>query len=88
MLYFFRIGAMPANIAGVGSRGYCLCRKGKKVVMIWGRILMTRRYPPIFYWASPQLPYSKTKVFRTAALAHQFFTAKKEDKLRHIKGHS
>src|SRR6185503_6001348 len=38
MVYFVRIGAIPTNWSGVGSRGYQIFRRGKVVTVRWGPV--------------------------------------------------
>jgi len=38
MAYFVRIGAIPTNRYGVGSRGYHIFRRGKAVTVRWGPV--------------------------------------------------
>src|ERR1700730_5712205 len=49
MAYFVKIGAIPENKSGVGSRGYHAYRRGKRIIRIWGavQVMPGRR----FYWA-------------------------------------
>jgi hypothetical protein len=49
MAYFVKIGAIPENKGGVGSRGYHAYRRGKRIITVWGGVEVrpSRR----FYWA-------------------------------------
>jgi hypothetical protein len=48
MAYFVRIGAIPTNWSGVGSRGYHIFRRGKVVTVRWGPVEV--RPGRNFYW--------------------------------------
>jgi hypothetical protein len=52
MPYFVRIGAIPANVYGVGSRGYHVFRRAKKVMVRWGAVEV--RPGRRFYWLGTQ----------------------------------
>jgi len=38
MPYLVRIGRIDSNKCGVGSRGYAIFRRGKTVILRWGRV--------------------------------------------------
>jgi hypothetical protein len=50
MAYFVRIGAIPHNQSGVGSRGYHIFRRGKRVFAVWGPVEVRRGRR--FYWCA------------------------------------
>jgi hypothetical protein len=52
MPYFVKIGAMPGNKSGVGSRGYQLFRRGRVVIARWGGVTVDPGRK--FYWRSLQ----------------------------------
>ena len=41
MPYFVNIGAFSINKCGVGSRGYQLFRRGRRITARWGAVLVT-----------------------------------------------
>ena len=48
MAYLVRIGHIPENKSGVGTRGYYIRRRGTHVVTRWGAVLVDPRKR--FYW--------------------------------------
>jgi hypothetical protein len=48
MAYFVKIGSIPTNKSGVGSRGYQLFRRGRYIVVRWGAVEVIK--PRRFYW--------------------------------------
>jgi hypothetical protein len=50
MTYLVRIGRIDQNISGVGSRGYAVHRKDRKVTVIFGKIEAIGRGRTRFYW--------------------------------------
>ena len=62
MPYFVRIGPIDTNRTGVGSRGYHIFRRGRKVVVQWGAIEV--RPARRFYWIFRErkiFPHPSTK---------------------------
>jgi hypothetical protein len=58
MAYFVRIGAVPTNQSGVGSRGYQIFRRGKVVTVRWGPVEV--RPGRRFFWrgtSEKRFPY-------------------------------
>ena len=50
MPYFVRIGNIPSNLSGTGSRGYHLFRRGKEIVATWGPVeVLPGRH---FHWCA------------------------------------
>ena len=48
MPYFVRIGVIKTNRKGVGSRGYHIYRRGRKVFHAWGQVKVGAG--PRFFW--------------------------------------
>jgi hypothetical protein len=67
MAYFVKIGAIDRNKSGVGSRGYQLFRRGRKVIARWGsvRVAPGRK----FYWA--YRPQEKVYPYRSEEMARE-----------------
>jgi len=68
MAYLVRIGAIPENASGVGSRGYHIFRRGSWVVVAWGavEVLPQRR----IHWC--RMPRRLTHRLRTVKAAKAF----------------
>ena len=67
MAYLVRVGHVPENISGVGSRGYQIFRRSTRVVVRWGGIDVVGRR---FRWNGA--PKSKVHPLRTVAKAKAF----------------
>lgn len=61
MPYFVNIGAFPGNKCGVGSRGYQLFRRGRRITARWGAVMVTARKQ--FCWC--HTPQEKVWSFRS-----------------------
>jgi hypothetical protein len=61
MPYFVRIGVIPTNKRGVGSRGYQMFRRGRTIVVRWGAVEV-RPHGRFFWFHEPQ-----EKVYRHAS---------------------
>lgn len=61
MAYFVKIGGIPSNVSGVGTRGFHIYRRGCDVFTVWGAVEVRPRRR--FFWA-----YTTTyKRFRRAS---------------------
>ena len=49
MAYFVKVGAVPSNLFGVGSRGFHIYRRSTRVVTVWGAVEV--RPGRRFFWA-------------------------------------
>ena len=65
MPYLVKIGAIPENTSGVGSRGYHVYRRKRRVTTVWGHIEVRPRSQ--FYWA--HTTQHQVRTFRTVRAA-------------------
>lgn len=49
MAYFVKVGAIPSNKSGIGSRGFHIYRRGSHVFTVWGPVEVRRLR--LFFWA-------------------------------------
>lgn len=75
MPYFVKIGHIPENKSGVGSRGYHLFRSAKRVTTRWGGVVVLSRRR--FQWAYE--PRENVIVFRTQNAARAFVVGKQHE---------
>jgi L-amino acid N-acyltransferase YncA len=52
MPYLVRIGAIATNASGVGARGYAVFRSGKRVRVLWGKVIASGSLHTRFRWAT------------------------------------
>lgn len=71
MPYLVRIGRIDQNASGVGSRGYAVFRRGRKVIVNFGKVEAIGRGKTRFFWCKE--PEDKVyAVCRTVAAATQY----------------
>jgi hypothetical protein len=63
MPYFVKIGPMPRNKSGVGSRGFHIYRRGANVRCVWGAVEV--RPGRQFFWAHT----TQHRIWRCASVA-------------------
>jgi hypothetical protein len=51
MPYLVRIGAIETNVSGVGARGYAVFRSGKRVRVMWGKVIASGSLHTKIRWA-------------------------------------
>ena len=78
MPYFVRIGSIPTNLSGVGSRGYHAFRRGTTVFVLWGGVVVGPGRT--FHWA--QVPQRLAYRKRTIESARRFLAGITEERLR------
>jgi hypothetical protein len=75
MRVFVRIGSIPSNKSGVGSRAWCVRRSGTVVLVTWGGIEVEKQGGRVrFFWAAgwPQsLRYRRGTVAKANAFIAQ-----------------
>jgi hypothetical protein len=67
MPYLVRIGVIPSNVSGVGSRGYHVFRRGRTVVRRWAGVEVTNTRE--FYWCQERQELRERRRSEEAARA-------------------
>lgn len=82
MAYFIKIGAIPSTYYGVGSRGYHIYRRGRKVVTVWGGVLVTANRQ-IFWSRTTQHQVSKQSSVAKAEALRKDLCRQRENSARY-----
>lgn len=81
MRVFVRIGSIKTNKAGIGSRGWCIARRGTKVETVWGGVeVVSAGGRTTFYWAAGW-PKTLTEARRTVHAADALVRGKVAEQL-------
>jgi hypothetical protein len=84
---FVRIGRIPENTCGVGSRGYQVLQRKTTVICRWGRVVIETPATSLFHWGNLRLPQEKRYSFRSQRLSVEFVARKVKQLLTPRKGY-
>ena len=72
MPYLIKIGYQANNKYQTTSKGYFICRRGKKVITCWGSIDVKGLRRKKFFWKGTNSPQSKEFRFSSISGANKF----------------